>query len=78
MKSTKQQLASRGFVSEDVIADSKNNSLEEISQLLKSSQPCERTLGAKVSAFSRHEDLLPLLCTILENEKKTLYKNSNM
>jgi hypothetical protein len=74
MKSTERQLESRGFVTEETAALFKDISLEEIEELLKSHKPCEVTLGAKVSAFVKHEQLLPLLCAALADEKKLYTK----
>jgi hypothetical protein len=74
MKSTQQQLESRGFVSDDTIPVVANVAESDILKLLHSLVACERTLGAKLAGRFQYMALLPVACNLLETEKKLYTK----
>jgi len=69
MKSTKKQLESRGYISEEELRNYDSIQENEFIYLLKSSSPRDRTIGVKIAGSKQNINLLPILCTMLENEK---------
>ncbi len=74
MKSTEKQLEARGFVSSEELAYHKNKTYHEIITLLESDKAQYRTIGAKLSEGRDKEIFLPILCKLLQSEKKLYTK----
>ncbi|MDR3343777.1 MAG: hypothetical protein LBT14_13560 [Treponema sp.] len=71
MKSNKEQLQSRGFVTDDDLLV--YNTLNE-SQLIESKEPQKRTIGIKLLSKYNKEEYIPLFCKLLEKENKLYTK----
>lgn len=70
MKSSRQQLASRGFVSNEELAPFQYLPMDECIALLKSSDPRERTISARILASYRSDTIIKLLADRLALEDK--------
>jgi hypothetical protein len=74
MKSTAQQLKSRGFITARELAVCGKKDETAIIALLHNSVPWKRTAGVKMLAAFHKEKHIPYLCNLLENEKKLYTK----
>lgn len=74
MKSTKEQLESRGYVSDEDVNNYKSISDDQHFILLKSNKACDRTLGAKLAINKMNKEVLQILCALLVKETKLYTK----
>ncbi len=74
MKSSKQQMQSRGFVSDNEIIKYLNLSEDEAVKLLYDNDPYKRTMGIKLISKQKKEKYIPLFCELLQKEKKLYTK----
>jgi hypothetical protein len=74
MKSTKEQLENRGFITDGSIKEYKFKTNHELNELLKNKNAVMRSIAAKIMGERKEPDSLPLLCKALKNETKLYTK----
>lgn len=74
MKSNSDQLVSRGFVDELTLSGLGGYSLVKLEEMLKSDEPCDRTIAATGLGLQTNEKALELLILALVTEKKLYTK----
>jgi HEAT repeat protein len=74
MKSSLEQLKSRGYVVDEELGKYKFVDNDETIRMLKSKSPTTRTSAAKIIGIRKASSLLPLLCNSLKAERKLYSK----